>query len=134
MVPDPGLALMQRSVLIVDDSAALRTALRSLITWKSDWHVCGEASNGVEAICEAIRLKPDVVVLDFWMPVMNGIEAAMELKKVIPEAHLLMFTSYAIAIVEGGARLVGIETFIEKGDTETLLQTLRELEAKGRAC
>ena len=66
---------MPRTVLIVDDSAPLRLALRSIIDGEVGWQVCGEAANGAAGIAAAARLKPDVVVLDFSMPVMNGIEA-----------------------------------------------------------
>ncbi|MGH9733258.1 MAG: hypothetical protein ACRD8A_01550 [Candidatus Acidiferrales bacterium] len=54
------------------------------------------------------------------MPVMNGIEAAVEIKKLIPSAHLLMLTSYATATIEGAARSAGTEAFVEKGDPHTV--------------
>jgi two-component system, chemotaxis family, chemotaxis protein CheY len=120
--------VVRRKVLLVDDNAPVRTALRWVVT-EQGWDVCGEASNGAEGVSAAARLKPDVVVLDFCMPVMNGIDAAVEIKKVIPEAHLLMFTSDAGPSIEEAARSANIEAFVEKGDPTKLLETLHRFES-----
>ena len=120
-------------ILIVDDSAPIRLALCSIINQQDGWRVCGEASNGLEAISAASRLRPDVVVLDFSMPVMNGIDAAARINKVLPRTHLVMFTSYPTATVEELARSAGIEAFVEKGDWNNVLQTLHHLEGCSQA-
>jgi DNA-binding NarL/FixJ family response regulator len=125
---------VQRSILIVDDSALVRRTLRWVIEDEPGWHVCGEASNGAEGISVAARLKPDVVVLDLSMPVMNGIDAAVQIRKLMPETHLLMFTSYATPAFEQAARSVGIEAFVEKGDPTKLLQTLHGFETIPEKC
>jgi DNA-binding NarL/FixJ family response regulator len=66
-------------LLVVDDHEIVRVGLRNLLTsGTSDWHVCGEAEVGLEAIAKALELAPDVVILDLTMPKMNGIEAATE--------------------------------------------------------
>ncbi len=83
---------MQCSVLIVDDNVHVRKSLRWTIERELEWQVCGEATNGAEGVSAATRLKPDIIVLDLSMPVMNGIEAARQLKRLIPGIHLLMFT------------------------------------------
>ena len=67
---------MTRRILIVDDSALIRASLRSWIAKNSAWEVCGEAENGQIAVEKVEELHPDVVILDFQMPVMNGLEAA----------------------------------------------------------
>lgn len=95
--------------------------------------VCGEALNGAEGISQAAGLKPDVVVLDFSMPVMNGVEAAVNIRKSVPEAHLLMFTPYGTPTIEDAARSAGIEDCIDKDDPAKLLQTLRQLERETQA-
>lgn len=124
---------MRHRILIVDDSAPIRRSLRWLIEKDLGWEVCGEATNGAEGVSAAAELKPDVVVLDLSMPVMNGIEAAKRLKKIMPETHLLMFTSFPLPGVEEAARSAGIEAFVAKTDgATTLLQNLHQI-AKGPA-
>jgi DNA-binding NarL/FixJ family response regulator len=119
---------VQQKVLIVDDNAHIRKSLRWTIEHELDWQVCGEASNGAEGVFAAAEMKPDIVVLDLSMPVMNGIEAARQLKKLMPSTHLLMFTSYVTPTIEEAARDVGIEAFVAKSDgAVSLLQNLRRL-------
>jgi DNA-binding NarL/FixJ family response regulator len=129
LVPS-GPELMPRTILIVDDNAHIRKSLRWLLEQELDWQVCGEASNGAEGVSAAARLKPDVVLLDLSMPVMNGIDAARELKKLIPKTHLLMFTSFPTPVIEDAARSVGIEAFVAKSDgATTLLENLHRIAA-----
>lgn len=115
-------------ILIVDDSAPIRSALRWIVKAHTGWQVCGEASNGVEGISAAKRLKPDVVILDFSMPVMNGVEAALHIKRSSPKIHLLMFTSYANPAVGEAARAAGVEAFMDKADHLQFFQVLEEIE------
>ncbi|HLV94916.1 MAG TPA: response regulator transcription factor [Candidatus Acidoferrales bacterium] len=124
---------MRQKILIVDDSPHIRKSLRTIIEQELGCQVCGEASNGAEGISTATQLKPDVVVLDLSMPVMNGIEAARQLKKLMPATHLLMFTSYTEPSIEEVARSVGIEAFVAKSDgVMTLLQSLRRMASPHR--
>jgi YesN/AraC family two-component response regulator len=118
-------------ILIVDDSAPIRLALCSIINAQNGLCVCGEACNGAEAISEASTLRPDVVVLDFAMPVMNGINAATHINKLLPETHLVMFSAYPGATVEKLAHSVGIEAFVAKGDSAKLVGVLQSLESTG---
>jgi DNA-binding NarL/FixJ family response regulator len=119
---------MQRKVLIVDDNDYVRKSVRWTIEHDLDWQVCGEASNGLEGISAAAQMKPDVIVLDLSMPVMNGIEAARQLKKLIPSTHLLMFTSFDTPILQEAARQVGIEEFVPKsGGAIVLIRSLRRI-------
>jgi len=67
---------MATQILIADDDPTIRLLLRRLFEKQGDWQVCGEASNGVEAIEGVERFKPDVVVMDLAMPVMNGLQAS----------------------------------------------------------
>jgi len=79
----PGRAPALR-VLIADDHEAVRRGLRSAV-WGAGWQVCGEATNGREAIAKVRELAPDVVILDVSMPVMGGLEAAPEILKSSPD-------------------------------------------------
>ena len=63
---------------------------------RSDWEVCGEAENGLIAVAMVKALKPEVVILDLSMPVMNGLEAAREIAAIAPQTVMLMFTMYAM--------------------------------------
>ena len=125
--PTPQAALLR--ILIVDDSRAVRKALGSIINAHAGWHVCGEATNGAEGISAAARLKPDAVVLDFSMPVMNGIQAAPQIRKWSPATHLLMFSSFANPTIDKAARAAGVEAVIDKSDEAKLLRTLQWLES-----
>ena len=98
------LSLMQKSILIVDDSPVIRKSLRKMLQEFSEWQVSGEAVNGREAVIKAQELKPDLIVLDLSMPVMTGLEAARELKRLHPTTPLLMFTTFKTDHLEREAR------------------------------
>src|ERR1700680_2328714 len=85
---------MAKTVLIVDDNRYIRQDLCEQFKRESDFEVCGEAENGKEAIAKARQLHPDLIVLDLSMPVMNGLDAARELKQLMPAVPIIMFTSY----------------------------------------
>jgi DNA-binding NarL/FixJ family response regulator len=78
-------------ILIVDDHLAARTTIRSLLDWHG-FQVCGEASNGKEAIERVIELKPNIILLDINMPVMTGTQAAFEIRRIAPQVKILFFT------------------------------------------
>ncbi len=71
---------MAKTILIVDDNAYIRMSLCEQFKREADFEICGEAENGKEAIARALELHPDLIVLDLSMPVMNGLDAARELK------------------------------------------------------
>jgi len=81
-------------VLVVDDHPVVREGLRRLISTEQDIEVVGEAANGEEALEQAKALRPDVVLLDLMMPHKDGIVTTAELKKVLPDTHVLVLTSY----------------------------------------
>jgi DNA-binding NarL/FixJ family response regulator len=82
------------SVFIVDDNALIRETLRTYLEAKTDWQVCGEAENGKVAIDKVQELKPNVVILDFQMPVMNGLDAARLIAKSAPNTVIVMLTMH----------------------------------------
>lgn len=81
---------MPKQILIVDDSPMVRRMLRTSVEAKTDWQICGEAENGEIAVKMVDDLKPDLVVLDLSMPVMNGLEAARKISVIAPDTALLM--------------------------------------------
>jgi DNA-binding NarL/FixJ family response regulator len=119
-----------KRILIVDDSPVIRKRLRELLEQQTGWEVCGEAANGREGIVKAQELKPDVIVLDLSMPVMNGIEAARELTRLLPSMPLLMCTDFETAHLRRKALSAGVRTVVSKsellGDLVTSIQDLLE--------
>lgn len=96
-------------LLIADDHAVVRTGLRALLESRKDWEVCGEASDGREAVEKALKLKPDILILDIGMPLLNGVETARRIHKALPEAEILILTMHESdelvqQVVEAGAR------------------------------
>jgi DNA-binding NarL/FixJ family response regulator len=81
-------------ILIADDHHVVRTGLRALLESKTGWQVCAEASNGREAVEKAGQLKPDVAVLDIGMPLMNGVEATRQIRKLSPQTEILILTMH----------------------------------------
>lgn len=119
---------MPRSVLIVDDIAAVRQVLCQLFTEERDFEVCGEAPDGREALILAQELRPDLIVLDLSMPVMNGIDAARALTRLLPGVPIIMFSEYADAFSEEEARSAGISALVSKAEhVSVLLRTARTL-------
>ena len=105
---------MPRSVLIVDDNAFIRRAVCETFRSDPELEICGEAANGREAIEQAQQLRPDLVVLDLSMPVMNGLDAARALKRLMPHVLLIMYSAFGDRFVEQQARLIGISGFVSK--------------------
>jgi two-component system, chemotaxis family, chemotaxis protein CheY len=112
---------MAKTVLIVDDSPYVRQALCDLFKREADFEVCGEAENGKEAIARAQELHPDLIVLDLSMPVMNGLDAARELKRLMPTVPLIMYSAFGDGFLEQQARLVGISELVSKSQPATIL-------------
>jgi YesN/AraC family two-component response regulator len=88
--PAPRTIPHRSRVLIVDDNYSVRQALIEIFKREADFDVCGEAGNGHEAIRVAQLLSPDLIVLDLAMPVMNGLDAARMLRRLMPAVPLIM--------------------------------------------
>lgn len=104
------------SVLIVDDHEAIRRTLRVRIEDLPDFSVCGEAINGVDAVEKAQLLNPNLVILDFAMPEMNGLEAATALRFMLPATKLYLLTAHSNRELEIAARDAGIDGVFSKYD------------------
>jgi DNA-binding NarL/FixJ family response regulator len=112
---------MAKTVLIVDDNTYIRQSIYELFTGEADFEVCGEAENGKEAIAKALDLNPDLIVLDLSMPVMNGLDAARQLKRLMPTVPLIMYSLFGDGFVEEQARLVGISELVSKSKPAAVL-------------
>lgn len=122
---------MSHRILIVDDSALIRHSVRSCVEGNTDWEVCGEAENGQTAIEQVRLLRPDVVILDWQMPVMDGLRAAREITRIAPGTTLLMITLHDCAQLTEDAHAAGVKEVLSKTDriVEHLIASLRNVSA-----
>jgi len=112
---------MRNTVLIADDSAFVRTALYEIFEREPDFHVCAVVENGREAIEEACRLQPDLIVLDLAMPVMNGLDAARVLRQLMPDVLLIIYSSTPNEVSLQAAQSIGISGLISKTERVSIL-------------
>ena len=117
-----------RSVLIVDDNAAVRKMICELFTHDGDFDVCGEAENGKDGIEKARLLRPALIVTDLSMPVMNGLVATRALKKLMPHIPVILYTIHADPAVTKEALAAGASVVVPKEQATTeLIRIAREL-------
>jgi DNA-binding NarL/FixJ family response regulator len=94
---------------------------------EAGWSVCGEASNGKEAIAKAQELRPNIVVLDLQMPQMNGLTAGRILKRTLPGTRLILFTAFGVLLSTDTLESSGFSASISKSDAGQLLNTAQTL-------
>jgi DNA-binding NarL/FixJ family response regulator len=116
-------------ILIVDDSQVIRRLLRAAIERQPTWIVCGEAENGKIGVELVEELRPQLVILDLSMPVMNGLDAAREISAVAPGTPMIMFTMHESESLVREAHRVGIKHVFakEKGLGESVLNAIRAM-------
>jgi len=108
-------------ILIVDDSPLMRRQIRLILERDPNIRICAEAQNGVEALQQVQRYRPDLVVLDLRMPVMNGLTATREIKKVAPQVTVLLFTLYDSPQIELESKRAGADALVPKTAASDLL-------------
>ncbi|HKE58962.1 MAG TPA: response regulator transcription factor [Pyrinomonadaceae bacterium] len=104
------------NILLADDHYVVRRGLRELLHEHHGWQICGETSNGREAVKLALKLKPDVVVLDLLLPELNAVEAARQILHDWPKAEVLIFMDNIPYSQMTEALLVGVRGFVLKTD------------------
>ena len=108
---------MPVSILIVDDHEVVREGVRSIITSaRPQWEICGQATNGQEAIEAAARLRPDIILLDITMPILNGLDAAIRISRLGLSSRILIFTMHESGELVNDARRVGAKGYVTKAD------------------
>jgi DNA-binding NarL/FixJ family response regulator len=114
-------------ILIVDDNAAVRHYLRALLEQQSTWQVCDEARTGGEALQRVKNNPPDMILLDFQMPDLNGLDVAREITKLFPEIPILMVTIHLSKQLSDEARRVGIRGACAKTDVGSIVEAVDAL-------
>jgi DNA-binding NarL/FixJ family response regulator len=114
-------------ILIADDSTPVRRVLRSLVEQDADWKICGEAIDGREVVKRTIETRPDLVLLDFQMPVMNGLQAAREISKVAPDVPVLLCTAHLSPYLIGEARRAGVQGAVSKSRAGDIINGIKAL-------
>lgn len=115
-------------LLIVDDHEIFRRGLRALLEPSSEWRICGEAVDGLDAIEQCKSLKPDIVVLDVSMPRLNGLEAARLIKKDLPGCQIVIITQHDSPQIRSAALEAGAQSFVTKSSVgNELVTALRKL-------
>ncbi len=118
-------------ILVVDDQPFMRRAVRNLLESRPAWEICGEASDGCEAIERTGELRPDVVVMDMSMPRLNGLEATRFIHEFFPSSQVLILTFHDFPGLPELAREAGAQGFILKGNSGELL--VRAVESVGES-
>ena len=80
-------------ILIADDHEIVREGARAIVERQPGWEICGEASTGRQAVSQAEKLQPDIVIMDIGMPELNGLDATRHIKRILPKAEVLIFTA-----------------------------------------
>jgi len=118
---------MRTRFLIVDDNDLVRQSLRTVLQANPEWEIAGEASNGQEALEIFKTSHPNLVILDFQMPGMNGIETARRILEIAPAMPIVLFTQHASAELEKHARAAGIRSVVSKTDTFPMVGIIEAL-------
>jgi DNA-binding NarL/FixJ family response regulator len=115
-------------ILIADDSQPVRSGLRTLLGLNSDWQVCGEAVDGPDAVEKAHELAPDLILMDFSMPLMNGVQAAREIAKFAIDIPILLFSLHLSPQIMALARNAGLRGAISKSEISKLPYAIRAIQ------
>jgi DNA-binding NarL/FixJ family response regulator len=120
----------RKNILIADDNPVIRFIVRSMVE-SAGFEVCAEAETGTQAILKADELRPDLILLDLYMPDLSGAEAASVLKKHNPNTPIVLFTIHTDSINDSVAKRIGVDKVIAKPDgITTLVESVRELLAE----
>jgi DNA-binding NarL/FixJ family response regulator len=115
-------------ILIADDSEVMRKQLAAVIRDHPGWIVCGEAANGVSAILKAHELKPDLVIMDLVMPMLDGLQSSAEIAKLHPTIPIVIYSMHLLPEFEVEAKKYGVWALVSKAAEQSLLiETIERL-------
>jgi DNA-binding NarL/FixJ family response regulator len=115
-------------ILIADDRQLMRSALKTIFAMRPNWQICGEATDGREAVTKVSEMQPDLILMDFKMPLANGIQAAREISATMPFIPIVMYTLYKDDELEAAAKQAGVHSVVSKQDG--LLNLLEAIDAE----
>lgn len=118
---------MALRILIADDNDAVRGLVGETLRGHDGWEVCAEVENGQQAVVKARELKPDLIVLDLAMPLMDGLRATREIVKILPSIPIVIYTLHYAEWVEREAMKAGARVVISKSDSTKLAIAIEEL-------
>jgi DNA-binding NarL/FixJ family response regulator len=121
-----------KRIVIADDHEVVRSGLRAIVETCSSWTVTGEATNGEEAVALTLELRPDIVIADYSMPLMNGLEVCRRLKSMHLRTEVLILTMHESEELLTEAILAGVRGFLFKSDARNHLISAVEALLDGR--
>ena len=117
-----------KRIVIADDHEVVRSGLRAIVETHSDWAVSGEATNGEQAVALALETRSDIVIVDYSMPVMNGLEVCRRIRSLRPCTEVLILTMHESEEILTEALLAGVRGFLFKSDAKKqLISAIEEL-------
>lgn len=108
-------------ILIADDHEVVRSGLRAVVEGHNGWEVVGEAEDGKAAVSKAMATKPDILITDYALPVMNGVEVTRQVRDRLPKTEVLMFTMHDSDEIISQALAAGARAFLLKSDAKQYL-------------
>ena len=105
-------------ILIADDHEVVRSGLRAILETRQGWEVVAEAADGKEAVAKAVATSPDVAIVDYSLPVMNGIEVTRQIRARVPAAEILIFTMHDSDVLVGELLEAGARAYLLKSDAK----------------
>ena len=123
-------AISMVKILIADDSDLVRSKLADALSTHAGWSICGQAANGRRAVLQALDLRPDLILMDFSMPMLSGLQAAEEILKLMPSVPVVLYTVYDDQQMEAEAKKIGICKVISKSRSENLVAELEAILGK----
>ncbi len=119
---------MGKRILIADDGDEVRQVLRAIFEARTSYEICGEAANGLQAVEKTLELKPDLILLDVAMPMLNGVEVASVLARHMPELPIVLYTMYNELLGLSLATAVGARAVVSKAEgMSKLLECVQNL-------
>jgi DNA-binding NarL/FixJ family response regulator len=114
-------------ILLVDDNPSVRHYLRAILEQQASWQVCGEARNGAEALSKVLEAVPDLILLDYQMPDLNGVDVAKQICERFPDIPILMVTLHLSKQLSDVARLAGVRGACAKQDIGSVVEAVEVL-------
>ena len=111
-------------ILIVDDNPVVRRHLRAILEQQESWKVCGEATNGREAFDQVVDRSPDLILLDYQMPDLNGVDVARQISEMFPQIPILMVTLHLSKQLAEVAREAGVRGACAKQDISSVVEAV----------